>query len=75
MHTESLDQVGLKLAGEAIAAEGALREMNEQRRVRREHMPSEVQTEGTAIRGLVVAVPVSLVLWMAIGLLLRALMH
>jgi len=75
MHTESLDQAGLKLAAEAIAAEGALRELNEQQHAIREYMPSEVETEGTAIRGLVLAVPVSLVLWVAIGLVFRTLMR
>jgi hypothetical protein len=66
------------MAAEAIAAEGALKELEKQEsewiRLRQSDiMPRDIVSEDRVIRGLRVAVPISLALWMVIGALLWAL--
>jgi hypothetical protein len=75
MHTEIVDQAGRNLAAEGVAAIDALRETAKRRPEGGENIPREMLPDGSAIHGLVVAVPVALVLWMAIGKLIWAIVR
>jgi hypothetical protein len=73
MNMEGSDQAGRDLAVEAMAAQGALREISTVRRS--DWYGGEMAPNGSAMRGLAVAVPMALALWMTIGMLLWALLR
>lgn len=74
MQIEVFHEAGRNPEAEAIAAEGALKELDEQgRKWNRVETNWIVPQQDRAIRGLTVAVPISLAIWMVIGALLWAL--
>ena len=78
MRREGFQEAGRSMAAEGIAAEGALNELEKQEsewiRLRQSDIvPRDIVAEDRVIRGLRVAVPISLALWMVIGALLWAL--
>ncbi len=72
MQMEGFDQAGRNLAAEAIAAESALKEFDDQQESEWKDLQNRFVHDDTAMDGMAAAVPVSLALWMAIGALLWA---
>ncbi len=82
MQTEGFHEAGRNLAAEAFAAEGALKdgldspgceELEERDGEWSSLQESRAVPQDRAIRGLAMAVPISLAMWMVIGALLWAL--
>lgn len=64
------ESVSGPMAAEVIAAEGALQEMKRLRRAAWGDVPSEMLPIGTAVRGLRMAIPISLAFWIVAAMLL-----
>jgi hypothetical protein len=87
MHADSSDETGRgpgalleallaeAMTAEATAAEVALREMKNRQGADWDSIPSDRLPHRTAMRGLTMAVPMSLAFWIAVGMLLWALMR
>lgn len=74
MQTEDLYQAGNNVAPEGLIAESVLREMETQRSVTNP-MRHAFPIEESAVRGLMIAVPMSLSLWVLIGLVVWAIVR
>jgi len=66
MQMESFDQAGRNMAADAIAAEGALKQLSAQHGIA---IGEDFKPRKGAIYGLAVAVPLSLTIWAALGAL------
>ena len=75
MQTEGNYGAGENLAVEALLAEGSLRSMARPLRTEMERLPSLEPQGDSAIRGFLLAIPLSFSLWAMIGLLVWAAMR
>jgi hypothetical protein len=70
MQTHSAEQLTRNMVAEALAAKVSLRQMNEPRGTNWEPLSNLNEPSHNAIKGLLFAVPISLLLWTMIGLLM-----